>query len=104
MSLQFLLDGAISGSMIGLGAIGITLTYSILRFSNFAHGDLMAWGAYAALVVVGAIGGLLGGIAPIGPLSFGLPLILATRLAGAGRNRGSDNVVTRHRRGAWLTL
>ena len=83
MSLQFLLDGVISGAMIGLGAIGITLTYSILRFSNFAHGDLMAWGAYAALVAVGAIGGLLGGVAPIAPLSFGLPLILATLFAMA---------------------
>ncbi len=83
MSLQFLLDGVISGAMIGLGAIGITLTYSILRFSNFAHGDLMAWGAYAALVAVGAIGALLGGVAPIAPLSFGLPLILATLFAMA---------------------
>lgn len=44
MTLQFLLDGVISGAMIGLGAIGVTLTYSILRFSNFAHGDLMAGG------------------------------------------------------------
>ena len=60
MSLQFLLDGLISGAMIGLGAIGVTLTYSILRFSNFAHGDLMAWGAYAALVAVGVVGGLAG--------------------------------------------
>ncbi|NGM46243.1 branched-chain amino acid ABC transporter permease [Rhodobacter sp. SGA-6-6] len=78
MSLQFLLDGLISGAMIGLGAIGVTLTYSILRFSNFAHGDLMAWGAYAALVAVGVVGGLAG---PIAPLSFGLPLILATLFA-----------------------
>lgn len=81
MSLQFVMDGLISGSMIGLGAIGITLTYSILRFSNFAHGDLMAWGAYAALVAVGAIGGLLGGTSAIAPLSFGLPLVLATLFA-----------------------
>ncbi|WP_374392000.1 branched-chain amino acid ABC transporter permease [Tabrizicola sp.] len=73
MSLQFLLDGLIAGSMIGLGAIGITLTYSILRFSNFAHGDFMAWGTYAALAVVGA----LGGSSALGPLSFGLPLLLA---------------------------
>jgi len=28
---------------IGLGAIGVTLTYSILRFANFTHGDLIAW-------------------------------------------------------------
>ncbi|MFZ1662040.1 MAG: branched-chain amino acid ABC transporter permease [Paracoccaceae bacterium] len=77
MSLQFLLDGLIAGSMIGLGAIGVTLTYSILRFSNFAHGDFMAWGAYAALAVLGAIGT----VAPIAPLSFGLPLLLALVVA-----------------------
>ena len=79
MSLQFLLDGLISGSMIGLGAIGVTLTYSILRFSNFAHGDFMAWGAYAALAVVG----VLGGSTPLKPLSFGLPLIVALVVAMA---------------------
>ncbi len=51
MNLQFLVDGLLTGSMIGLGAIGVTLTYSILRFSNFAHGDFMAWGTYATLLV-----------------------------------------------------
>ena len=79
MSLQFLLDGLIAGSMIGLGAIGVTLTYSILRFSNFAHGDFMAWGAYAALAVVGA----LGGSTALKPLSFGLPLLVALVVAMA---------------------
>lgn len=79
MSLQFLLDGLISGAMIGLGAIGVTLTYSILRFSNFAHGDFMAWGAYAALGVVG----ILGGSTPMAPLSFGLPLLAALAVAMA---------------------
>lgn len=78
MNLQFIIDGLISGSLIGLGAIGITLTYSILRFSNFAHGDFMAWGAYGTLSVVAAIGALVGTTAPIGALSFGWPLILAT--------------------------
>ena len=77
MSLQFLADGLISGAMIGLGAIGVTLTYSILRFSNFAHGDFMAWGAYAALTVVGA----MGGSTPLKPFSFGLPLLAALGVA-----------------------
>ncbi len=77
MTLQFVLDGLIAGSMIGLGAIGVTLTYSILRFSNFAHGDFLAWGAYATLTIAGAIGAMAGGTAPIGALSFGWPLILA---------------------------
>jgi branched-chain amino acid transport system permease protein len=83
MNLQFIADGLISGSLIGLGAIGVTLTYSILRFSNFAHGDLMAWGAYAALTVLGAISALLGTVAPIGMLSFGWPLVVAALVAMA---------------------
>jgi branched-chain amino acid transport system permease protein len=81
MNLQFIVDGLLTGSMIGLGAIGVTLTYSILRFSNFAHGDFMAWGTYAALAVVSAIGAMFGKVAPIGPLSFGWPLIVAVIIA-----------------------
>jgi branched-chain amino acid transport system permease protein len=81
MNLQFIVDGLLTGSMIGLGAIGVTLTYSILRFSNFAHGDFMAWGTYATLAVVSAIGAIFGKIAPIGPLSFGWPLIVAVIVA-----------------------
>jgi branched-chain amino acid transport system permease protein len=77
MNLQFIVDGLLTGSMVGLGAIGVTLTYSILRFSNFAHGDFMAWGTYATLTVVSAIGAMFGKVAPIGPLSFGWPLIVA---------------------------
>ena len=83
MNLQFIVDGLLTGSMIGLGAIGVTLTYSILRFSNFAHGDFMAWGTYATLAVVSAIGAIFGKIAPIGPLSFGWPLIVAVVLGCA---------------------
>ena len=58
MNVQFLVDGILVGALIGLGAIGVTLTYSILRFANFAHGEFMAWGAYATLFVAGAIGHL----------------------------------------------
>ena len=32
------------GSQLALGAVGVTLVYDILRFSNFAHGDTMAFG------------------------------------------------------------
>ena len=82
MNLQFVADGLLAGAMIGLGAIGITLTYSILRFANFAHGEFIAWGAYASLMLVGTIGYLVGGsVAPLGPFSFGWPLLLAGALA-----------------------
>lgn len=85
MSPQALMDGLIAGSTIGLGAIGLTLTYSILRFANFTHGDFLAWGAYLTLSVAGALGGLLAGLgagAPLGPFSFGWGLPVAA-LGGA---------------------
>ena len=63
MNPQALMDGLVAGSMIGLGAIGVTLTYSILRFANFAHGEFISWGAYFALAVAGALGALSGGAA-----------------------------------------
>jgi branched-chain amino acid transport system permease protein len=47
--LQLIVYGLISGSILALGAIGLTLIYGILNFANFAHGDLMALGAYLAL-------------------------------------------------------
>jgi branched-chain amino acid transport system permease protein len=81
MTLQFLVDGLLLGSMTGLGAIGLTLTYSILRFSNFAHGEFVTFGAYATLVIAGLLTQLLGSAEPIGPLSFGWPLVVAVLLA-----------------------
>lgn len=78
MSLQVVIDGLIAGAMIGLGAIGVTLTYSILRFANFAHGEFIAWGAYFALAVSGFLGAAAPGLAaPIGPFSFGWSLPIA---------------------------
>jgi len=47
--LQLIVYGLISGSILALGAIGLTLIYGILNFANFAHGDLMALGAYLVL-------------------------------------------------------
>ena len=39
------------GSQLALGALGVTLIYGILRFSNFAHGDTMAFGTMATILV-----------------------------------------------------
>jgi branched-chain amino acid transport system permease protein len=75
---QTLADGILTGAIIALGAIGVSFGLQILRFANFAHSELMTWGAYLALVFVGFFG--VG--APIGPLSFGWQLLLAMLLAG----------------------
>ncbi len=39
------------GAQLALGALGVTLIYSILRFANFAHGELMAFGAMGTILV-----------------------------------------------------
>ncbi|WP_448599035.1 branched-chain amino acid ABC transporter permease [Thermoleptolyngbya sp.] len=46
---QLLVNGVAVGSVIALAAVGLTLTYGILRLANFAHGDLMTLGAYLTL-------------------------------------------------------
>jgi len=74
---QILVDGVTSGAMIALGAIGVTLTYGLLRFANFAHGEFATWGAYAALVIAGGLGTLLGPGATFGDLTFGWHLVAA---------------------------
>ena len=49
---NFVLVPAIAyGSQLALGALGVTMIYGILRFSNFAHGDTMAFGAMVTILV-----------------------------------------------------
>ncbi len=38
------------GSQLALGALGVTLVFGVLRFSNFAHGDTMAFGAMVTIL------------------------------------------------------
>lgn len=45
------IPGVSYGAQIALGALGVTLIYGILRFSNFAHGDTMAFGTMIAILM-----------------------------------------------------
>jgi branched-chain amino acid transport system permease protein len=48
---NFVLIPAVSyGSQLALGALGVTLIYGNLRFSNFAHGDSMAFGTMVTIL------------------------------------------------------
>lgn len=76
---QHFADGILTGAIIALGAIGVSLAMSILRFANFAHAELLTFGAYIALVVVTTFG-TVG--EPIGQLSFGWGLVIAIVPAG----------------------
>lgn len=51
-------NGIVDSLYIGLAAIGLAMTYSILRFANFSHGDLITAGAFSGWSVAYVIGGL----------------------------------------------
>lgn len=102
-------DGLMMGAIISLGAIGLSMIFSIVRFSNFAHGELLAWGAYLALVVSGWLGQLDAFFTePLGPFSFGWGLLLAlvaSSLLTAGLALGVDWLLFRRlRRQGSITL
>ncbi|WP_294621603.1 branched-chain amino acid ABC transporter permease [uncultured Roseovarius sp.] len=67
---NFVLVPAVTyGSQLALGALGVTLIYGILRFSNFAHGDTMAFGTMVTILVTW---GLQAGGVSFGPLPTAL--------------------------------
>ncbi len=82
--IQYLVDGVLVGSILSLGAIGLTMVMHMLRFANFSHAELLSIGAYSALVFDGVFSAVLPQIsASIGPLSLTWALLLSIVLAMA---------------------
>ena len=69
-----LIPGLVLGSIYALGAIGISLTFGILRFANFAHGEIMTLGAYITLSLI-----WITGWHPIALLPIAMALTLGRR-------------------------
>ena len=75
---ELFIYGIVLGSIISLGAIGLTLVYGIIRFANFAHGDFLTAGAYIALFMVTGVLSWIGiPDSNFGSLSFGWRMALA---------------------------
>ncbi|MET0256952.1 MAG: branched-chain amino acid ABC transporter permease [Methylobacterium sp.] len=75
---DLLLSGLMSGLVIGLGALAVTLVFGVARFPNAATGDVMSLSAYAALAAAGATGSMILGGA--GALLAGILLNVALYL------------------------
>ncbi len=69
--------GLMLGGVIGLGSIGLSLVYGVMKFPNFSHGALVTLGAYVALSVIP----LLPQGEPIRPFSFGYEFLVAVVIA-----------------------
>ena len=75
---NFVLIPALSyGSQLALGALGVTLVYAVLRFSNFAHGDTMAFGAMVTILFTWWLQSRGIGIHPLPTALLGLPFGIA---------------------------
>jgi branched-chain amino acid transport system permease protein len=76
------------GAQLALGALGVTLIYSVLRFANFAHGDLMAFGTGCTILFMWLLQGMGVSAAPLPTALLALPLgILGAVLLALGTDR-----------------
>ncbi|MCB5410069.1 branched-chain amino acid ABC transporter permease [Pseudogemmobacter faecipullorum] len=83
-----LVPGLTYGSQLALGALGVTLIYSVLRFSNFAHGDTMAFGTVMTILFTWALQSWGISAGPLPTALLALPLgIAATALMALGTDR-----------------
>jgi branched-chain amino acid transport system permease protein len=81
--LQILLNGAASGGVYALVALGYTLIFSVLGVINFAQGALFSIGGYLTYLLMGGRIGVNGALPGWG-LPAGLPFWLALLLAALG--------------------
>ncbi|EPX86156.1 amino acid/amide ABC transporter membrane protein 1, HAAT family [Rubellimicrobium thermophilum DSM 16684] len=87
--LNFVFVPAVSyGAQLALGALGVTLIYGILRFSNFAHGDTMAFGTAITILCTFGLQALGITFGPLPTALLALPVgIVATALLLLGTDR-----------------
>ena len=84
------IPGLAYGAQLAIGALGVTLIFSILRFSNFAHGDTMAFGTMWAILITWWFQSM--GIS-FGPLPTALLAIPFAIVITAGMLLGTDKLV-----------
>ncbi|RNF33072.1 branched-chain amino acid ABC transporter permease [Paracoccus methylarcula] len=75
------IPAAAYGAQLALGALGVTLIYGILRFSNFAHGDTMAFGTAVTILATWGLQALGISLGPLPTALLALPVGIAATAA-----------------------
>lgn len=75
-----IIPGLTYGCQLALGALGVTLIYGILRFSNFAHGETMALGTMATLLFTLGLQSLGVSLGPLPTALLALPAGIAVAI------------------------
>lgn len=81
MLIQQIINGLSLGSVYALIAVGYSLVYSILLFSNFAHGGFLVIGGYICYYSLRLVGGNIWLAGFISLVGAGLSAVLTERLA-----------------------
>ena len=89
--LQILLNGIVSGLLVALPAVALSLTYGVLNFPNFAIGSMITFGAYIALFFNVDIGVSLFVAAGLAAVGLAAVALLIDRLVYRPL-RGADHV------------
>ncbi len=76
-----IIPGLTYGCQLALGALGVTLIYGILRFSNFAHGETMAFGTMAVILFTWLLQGWGVSLGPIPTALLALPVGIIAAIA-----------------------
>src|SRR5215472_15051846 len=75
--LNILIQGALLGGLYALFAIGLSLSFGIMRLVNIAHGDLIVLSAYLAMMTIGATGlSAIASLVVVVPVMFALGYLL----------------------------
>lgn len=85
--IQTILDALSNGGLYGLAALGIGLVFGVMRLVNFAHGELIAIGAYLLVITVPTMGlpiGIVISVAGTAILALLMELGVFKRLRTAG--------------------
>ena len=87
--------GIAYGSQLALGALGVTMVYAVLRFSNFAHGETMSFGAMVTILVTWALQAHGFGLGPLPTALLALPVGMIVTI---GLCLGTDRLIYRYYR------
>ena len=90
-----LLPALTYGAQLALGALGATLIHGILRFSNFAHGDTMAFGTAITILATWVLQAMGVSIAPLPTALLAMPAGIAATILVV---LATDRMVYRHYR------
>ena len=75
-----IVPGLAYGSQLALGALGVTLVFGVLRFSNIAHGETMAAGAMFTMLFTWWLQSMGIGLGPLPTALLALPFGIAASM------------------------